>query len=243
MNGIIVPTHPKDFHWTEQLLKSAGPEENIILIFSSEEDYQQFKLPCNYIIVPPKPNHIESVATYKKLEALSQLYDKYDYLATMDTEAIFLKPVTPHLESIWENNCLVGNSTEHGVIFIESCLRDVNINYPLPTNTYYWFNEIQVYPTNLIPEFMKWLPQFIHDCSFDYLLFTIFMITNNNHKLRILNGHSYQGIIEDLGMDRYSHNRHFAAEVNWSTWFPGVEKLDNIKILFHLDRFPIQGDL
>lgn len=240
MNGIIVPTHPRDFHWTEQLLKSAGPEEHIILIFSSEEDYQSFKLSCDYLIVPPKPHYIESIVTYKKLKALSLLHDKYDYLATIDTESIFLKPLTPFLKDIWDNNCLVGNVSYFGEYIIEDCLKNIKINYPLPTNIYYWFNEIQVYPTKLIPDFINWLPKFINHYSFDYLLFTIFMITNNNHKLRMLNGHSYYSLIEDLGLDYYSYNRHLAAEVNWSPWFPGIEKFDNIKILFHLDRFPIK---
>lgn len=239
-NGIIIPTHPDYFHWTEQMLASAQ-NENIILVFSSKEDQDNLKHDCRSIVVPPKPNNYESVVAYKKIKALSLLYKEYDYLATMDTEILFLRPTTPHLKSIWDNNCIIANCSLKGATIINQCLEDLNLkDYPYSTNLYYWFNEIQVYPTYLVQEFLDWLPSNIRNLSFDYLLFSIFMITKHNHELKLIKGISNYSIIEDYFEKPEFH--YLAEKVNWSTYFSGVEKLDNIKVLFHLDRVPLPKD-
>jgi hypothetical protein len=238
MNGIIVPTCPRDYHWAYQLLDSAGPEENIIFIFSSVRDKNDFKRTCNYLIVPPKTPFIEAPPIYKKLTALRMLHDKYEYLSTLDSESLFLKPTTPYLKEIWDNNCLVANKSGNGDFFINQCLSDLGINdYPLDKNLYWWFNDIQVYPTKLIPEFLDWLPKKISFNSFDYLLFGIFLITKYNHQLRILDAFTErESVIERMCC--HPEHRELVKQVNWSSWFPGVEKYDNLKMLFHLDRCP-----
>jgi hypothetical protein len=239
-NGIVVPTHPKDFHWTEQLLRSAK-EEEIILVFSSEEDKKAFSFDCKSIVVGNKPDNIESVATFKKLKALEILHKDYDYLATIDTECMFLKTTTPYLKDIWNNNCIVANCSISGADIIKQCLIDTNVkDYPYSNNLYFWFNDIQVYPTSLVSEFLEWCPKNIKLASFDYLLFGIFMITKHNHNLKLIKGVENFGIIENL--TKYPDIYPLVKETNWSPYFPGVEKYDNVKILFHLDRYPL-GDI
>jgi hypothetical protein len=242
-NGIIVPTHPKDFHWTYQLLDSASDEEEIIVIFSCEEDYLKFERVCKFLIAPKKPDYIESNPTYKKLYALSKLYKDYEYLATIDTECIFLKPTTPYLEEIWNGNCFIANKSIEGNRFIESCLEDLGIaNYPYETNLYFWFNEIQIYPCSLIPQFLAWIfGKDIHKNSFDYLMFGIFMIMEKGQKLKILDcgeENIKDGVIEDMNL--YVNCRDLVKEVNWSSWFMGIQEFDNIKMLLHLDRYAIE---
>lgn len=236
MNGIIIPTYPKDFHWAHRLFDSATSEENMIFVFSSANDRKLFRRDCNYIVVPPKPKSIEAYPIYKKLEALRQLHHKYEYLTTLDSECLFLKPTTPYLKDIWDNNCLVANRCKAGHEYINQCLDDLKItDYPLDKNLYFWFNDIQVYPTSLIPEFLDWLPKKISFNSFDYLLFGIFMITKYNHPLRILDADTdKESIVEKMG--DYPQHYDLLKQVNWSTWFPGVEKYNNLKMLYHLDR-------
>lgn len=238
MNGIIVPTHLHHFHFTYNLLKSASQEEEIILIFSSEEEYKQFEMPCKYLIIENNQDKIHSAATFKKLKALEILADKYDYLATIDTETIFLRPVTPHLKEIWDNNCFVANFSRRGHEIIEECIKTLNIDYKLDPNLYFWFNDIPVYKTSYIREFLDYLPEVIYYYSFDHMLFTIFMMEKHNQQLKIINGMPEYSIIEELSLEQNASMRYLAGKTNWSTYFNGVEKLDNIKMLFHLDRYP-----
>ena len=245
MNGIIVPTCPKDFHWTYGLLDSAERfNENVIVVFSSEQERIDFNRSCNHIVVGPKPDRIESWTTYKKLEALARLCDQYDYLATIDTESVFIRPCTTELKSIWDGNCFVANNTTHcGSQFVESCLKDLNtatdtVNYPYDTNLFCWFNEIQVYPTELIMPFLNWLTKgIIHLASFDYLLFSIFMITKRGHKFRILDCSTPCAVIE--GLAHLPQHQHLVSQVYWSVWFPGVETVPSKKILFHRPKSSI----
>lgn len=245
-NAIIVPTHQKDFHWTYDLLMSASDKEHIIIVVDSEDDKIVFdrkvtwNCECEYtfLIAPPYENlYGWSTPTYKKIRGLAYAIDKFDYVATIDTESLFLKPVCPELKTIWDNNCLVCNESTQGHNYIESCLKDLGLDkFHYSTNYYWWFNDIQVYPTNLIQEFLHWLPKRISPKSFDYLMFGIFMVEVKKHKLRMIDGISHDGLIEELPLHMDMVEQ--VSQVNWSTWFPGVEKYENIKMLFHLDRFP-----
>ena len=215
------------------------------IIRERERERESLLSSYDYIISSDKPENINSIITHKKLDALKRLYHKYEYLAVIDAECLFLRPTTPYLKDIWDKNCFVANSSCLGSEYIIHCLQDMKINnYPYDVNFYYWFNEMQVYPSYLIPEFLSWIGKSnIHIYSFDYLLFTVFMIMNHGHKLRVIESpcKALNGLAEELGADKQApYRRDIVKHIHWSTWFDGIEEFENIKMVFHLDRYPIK---
>lgn len=242
-NAIVVPTYPKDFHWTYKLLDTASKDENIILVFGSEDERKAFSHPFTNVakIVAPQQN-VWSIPTYKKTFGIMRAQQwGLDYVATIDTEAVFLQPTTPKLEEIWKKNPFVANyySDSYNRNYIYECLQckrlDPISDYPYPTNLYYWFNDIQVYPCKLVMPFLEWLPTELPHYCYDYLMFGLYMITQHDHELRILDAKVDYGVVED--MPKHQQHAHFLSDVHWSPYFKGVEKYDNLLMYFHLDRY------
>lgn len=232
---LICPTHVPHFPYAYRLIESMPPGEKLTLVFSSEHDRSLFSMPCDSLVAPPKPDHIESIVTHKKLWALSQVQNSTGYVALIDDETTFVQPLEPHLQSIWEGNPIVGNQSEWGAPHIRSTLQDLNVlHYPYDESLYFWFNEVPTMPADLIAPFLRWLGERpLRRDSFDYLAFGVWMILQG-HKMRILDGKSELSLIEDLS--RHPENHHLASEVSWSPPFAGCENFPNLKLRFHLDR-------
>ena len=99
--------------------------EDLYFVFSNEEQmekfnhriFSSFKETIQYLILPNNLLDYKSKVVVKKLWALQQLYDKYDYLALVDSESLFIKKTdfSVVFEDIWnKRNCLKANISYDG---------------------------------------------------------------------------------------------------------------------------------
>jgi hypothetical protein len=239
-NLIIVPIHPPYFDWAKQLLDSASSEENIALGFSNQNDANSFSHPFPFqTLISNVPEGEEGYINKKKFDILRQVYQNYQYVSIIDAEAKFISPVTPILEDIWNSNCFLANHSANGYKYVKD-IADM-CNYDYSDDLYPWFNCMPIYKSDLLPDFFKWLDDRKHILnsyySFEFLIFALYCRYELNLPWKILEGHSWDGLVEFA--DDWKNNTHLHNQVMWSTYFEGVEKLPNIKMLFHLDRFKI----
>lgn len=244
-NIVLVPIHPPHFHWAKKLLDSAGELENIGLIFSTKEDASNFSHPFPYrsIIVDPIPDDRKFAYIHnKKLNAVKQLQKEYDFISVIDAEAIFIKPTTPYLGDIWNRNCFLGNHSVDGARITSKIAKLCGYNND--DDLYIWFNEIPVYKTSLLSGFFEWLSareNVLKDPeAFDFLLFAIYCKFELGMTWRVLGTHydkAWHSIKEDPQKDNFTH---LINESSWNTYYPGISNNKNIKIIFHLDRYPME---
>lgn len=236
----IVPTFNGHFSFTDKLLSSASSEEQICLIFSSDDERNDFKSKFNHqnykSLIYAAPDY---PAINKKLYALDVLSDQYDYIAAIDDESIFIKHTSPILETIWNANPLVANPSILGREIMEQHLKLLGIdNYPIDTNLYWWFNQIPVYKSDNIKDFLNWLK--CHNYStdsmnqfncvykgFDYIFYGIYLIMEHGYIPRIIQKEALHGLIESNINDH-----ELLSQVNWSV----QAIVPSTHILFHQDR-------
>jgi len=242
-NLIIVPVYPPDFHWATNLLDSAHPSENIALGFSNQNDANSFHHPFPFkTLVSNVPDNEIGFIGKKKLDLLKQVYSDYKYIAIIDVECKFLKPVTNSLEEIWNSNCFVANHSVDG----SRMMRELNeiCGYDHNDDLYPWFNCIQVFKSDLIPGFFSWLDSKKEvlgaRLNFEFLLFALYCRHELNMPWRVLEGHAWHGLVENADELGKPHNKHILNQIVWSTYLKDIEQYPNIKMLFHLDRYPIK---
>jgi hypothetical protein len=241
-NLIIVPVYPPDFHWATKLLDSASTSENIALGFSNQNDANSFQHSFPFkTLISNVPDEESGFVTKKKLSLLKQAQPNYDYIAIIDAECQFLKPVTNSLEEIWDSNCFVANCSIDGARIMkelgEAC------GYKHNDNLYPWFNCIPIYKSNLLPDFFNWLDARKEVVStrfgFDFLLFSLYCRYELNMPWKVLDGNAWHGLVENGDEWKKPENQHLLDQVVWSTYQKDIENRSNIKMLFHLDRYPI----
>ena len=241
-NCLLVPTFPKHYKWTEQLLNTANPEiETIILGFSSTQEAEQFTHPFPYRTVIS--NVLESqngFITHKKLDLLRQVYKEFNYVALIDAETLILRPVCPELERLWNENCFIANHSSDGKRMLGKVAQLSGYNYT--GDLYPWLNGPPLYKCELLDGFFKWLDlrekKVLEICeTFDFTLFALYCQFELGMSWRKLGDMTvHHGLVENA--DEWSKHRHLIGEVPWSTWYSGVEQNSNILMLFHLDRYP-----
>jgi hypothetical protein len=101
--AFIAPTHPKDFHYTADLIDSHSKyniSSPLYLVFSSDIDIKIFErdYPVQYDIVKSTcyayPHVIRGQPTYyKKWWMVNEIIDEYEYFLLMDIEFQFVKHV------------------------------------------------------------------------------------------------------------------------------------------------------
>lgn len=240
MNCIMIPTHPKDYHYVYDLLDTATEEENIVIVFSSLADKNQFrhKFKCRAIIVDLNSSEDRNnYITRKKLKGLEAIYKDYEYIAVIDSECKFLRPTTPHLGEIWKKNCLLANHSDLGGNLMSKVAGLCGIT--LRDGLYPWFNDIPVYKTSILPGFLPWAwskrEAMMDYNSFDYLLFCLYCRFVLGLEWRVFGSgdKSIYGLTEG---ERWAQNGQLLMDTHWSipvfNWYP-----ENIKMLFHLDRY------
>lgn len=240
---IIIPIYPPDFHWAIKLLDSATEEENIALGFSNQHDADSFQHPFPFKkIITNISEGGRSFVSKKKLNLLQQSYGNYDYIAIIDAESKFLKPITPYLQEIWDGNCFVANHSVDGARIIRELA--TACGYSHNDDLYPWFNCIPIYKSDLLPGFFNWLNDrkevLNHQSGFDFLLFSIYCRYEMNIPWKVLGGQAWHGLVENGDQLKKPENKHLLNQIVWSTYQPGIENLPNIRMLFHLDRHPIK---
>lgn len=244
-NLIIAPVYPPDFQWASKLLDSASPLEKIALGFSNKNDANSFhhSFPFQTLIsnIPDEEMGAGFVGK-KKLCLIKQVYTDYDYIAIIDAESKFLKPVTNVLEEIWNNNCFVANHSVDGARIMKELSKACG--YDHNDDLYPWFNCIPVFKTELLPDFFNWIDsrkEALHShLCFEFLLFALYCRYELNMPWRVLEGRAWHGLVENGDEWKKPHNTHLLNQVVWSTYQQNIEQYPNIKMLFHLDRYPIK---
>lgn len=242
-NLIIVPVYPPDFHWATNLLNSASLEENIALGFSNEAEANLFthSFPFKKLIANVELTEFGFVGK-KKIDLLKQVHTQYDYIAIIDVESKFLQSTTKCLEEIWNNNCFVGNHSIDGARIMRGIATACGYNYT--EDLYLWFNCIPVFKKELLPDFFEWLDskkeQLNLYLSFEFLVFAMYCKYELKMPWKVLEGEAWHGLVEDAYQWRKPNNKHLIDQVVWSTYQKDIEKYPNIKMLFHLDRYPIK---
>ncbi len=242
-NLIIIPIHPPHFHLATALLDSASPSENIALGFSNLNEANSFNhsFPFKIMVSSIHPSEGGFVSK-KKLDLLKQVYSKYKYIAIIDAESKFLKPVTECLEEIWNSNCFLANHSIDGARIMKEI--STSCGYPYDDDLYPWFNCIPIYKSELMPGFFKWLNDkkdaLSSQFGFDFLLFAIYCRHELNMPWRVLEGNAWHGLVENGDVWSKPENKHLIPQVMWSTYQKNIENHPNIKMLFHLDRYPIK---
>ncbi len=240
-NLIIVPVYPPDFHWAIKLLDSASSEEDIALGFSNQNEANSFHHPFPFKkLVSNVPGHETGFIGKKKLDLLRQVYPNRKYVSIIDAECKFLKPVTPALEEIWNSNCFLANHSVDGARIMKELGKVCG--YDHNDDLYPWFNCIPVFKADLLPGFFNWIDskrESLHaHMGFEFLLFAMYCRYELHMPWRVLEGNAWHGLVENA--PDWANHKHLMDQVSWSTFQTGIENYPNIKMLFHLDRYPVR---
>jgi hypothetical protein len=240
---IIIPVYPPHFNWVTKLLDSASSLENIALGFSNQNDANSFNHSFKFKTLISNVSESETwFVGRKKLSLLKQVYTDYKYISIIDAESKFLKPVTPFLEEIWNSNCFLANHSLDGARIVKEFTQLCGYRYD--DNLYPWFNCIPVFKSELLPGFYQWLDLKkeavdLH-LGFEFLLFAIYCRFELNIPWRVLEGKAWHGLVENGDEWGKPKNRHLFNQTSWSTYQKNIEDYSNIRMLFHLDRYPIK---
>lgn len=240
-NLIIVPVYPPDFHWATKLLDSATISENIALAFTNQEEANAFHHPFPFkkLISSVSVTDIGFIGK-KKLDVLKQVHLDYKYISIIDAECKFLQPVTTSLEEIWNSNCFLASHSIDGARIMGELARVCKYHYN--EDLYPWFNCIPVFKSELLPGFFNWLDSKKEDLQnhlgFEFLLFAMYCRYELGMPWRVLEGRAWHGLVENA--DIWKNYQQLIPQVSWSTYQQGIENYPNIKMLFHLDRYPIR---
>lgn len=195
---------------------------DLFYIFSNDQQRLKFEVLAaeeelssdfNYLVLPENEGKYKSQVTIKKIYGLIKLKDRYDYLAAIDSEAIFIKHIEYDIvfETMWNNNdMLKANKSPNGYFIMKKCFNTLGIynNEILKreTNNYLynvWFNDIPLYKCNLINEFLDWLATLNQNYKnewmcFEYYIFMAFLVIKKGYHLSKYPLESLGGVIEYL---------------------------------------------
>lgn len=240
---IIVPVYPPHFHWASKLLDSAAPSEKIALGFSNQNDANSFQhhFPFQKLISNVPDQEIGFIGK-KKIDLLKQAAYNYEYISIIDAESKFLKPVTNSLEDIWNTNCFLANHSIDGARIMKELGKVCG--YDHNDDLYPWFNCIPIFKTDLLTGFFNWLDNkkeaLNSHLGFEFLLFAIYCRYELNMPWRVLEGTAWHGLVENGDEWKKPQHKHLLNQVVWSTYQKNIDSHPNIKMLFHLDRYPAQ---
>ena len=239
-------------------------DEEIYFVFSDEAQknkfrnriYEAFSEEISWLILPEEQLHYQSKVVVKKMYALRTLKDRYDYLAMVDSESLFIKKVDfPKLfEEIWDKRlCLNANiSPSYGLGSTNlriRCFQTLGLYHDkvlckeFHYYTYdFWFNEIPIYKCNNLTEFFVWLDKFDKKgwmnewACFEYWMYAAFLIKEKNYHLKHFRFYCFGGIMEFIGGRSHRAQRKILDKLgtHWTSC-PDVIN-DNIVMIFHLDR-------
>ncbi len=232
--------------------------EDMFFVFSNEEQKNKFETltmslgHINSLVLPDNLQSYKSKIVIKKMYALESLMNEYDYLVLVDCESIFVKNGDFYnlCQYIWNNrtflnaNKLVGRWRqilcffELGVLTNSKMLKEFRCyHYGI------WFNEIQVYKCDLLPDFFHWLYQQNNQrwrdewSCFEMEMFAAYLIIEKGYHLnRFPQYKAPCGVIEVLPTLDNSTQLDIISTMNthWSSSQIAVN--DDTYMLFHLDR-------
>jgi hypothetical protein len=257
--GTIIVAHQPYFPYLIKLLNSfhqfVKKPHQIYVVFSNEYEEMIFQSmyggEYNSIILPNELRGLKSYVNVKKLHALSLLYKKYDYIGVFDCDTLFVKDCD--LEEIYseigDRNWVNSNEASVGADIIKkvATMLDYHTNENLLIESrgftqYWWFSDIPVYKTEYVKEFMEWLEehpnknQILNEYhSFDYLLWSIWLIVNKDMRVHPKPFKDEIGVVENFRLN----NRREILDVFQPYWAPDLSihnDYPKIKIIVHADK-------
>lgn len=217
---------------------------SLIKDIGKESDFQ-------YLMLPKKDQHFKSQVTIKKFFGLKCLKEKYDYLATIDSETRFVKNVDYELlfDTMWKNQDLLkANRSPNGFFIMRQCFKTLGIykNKILreETGNYLyniWFNDIPLYKSEVLDDFFHWLDELDDGYKndwycFEYYIFMAFLVIEKNYHIKKYDYESLGGIMEYLYLFPQEKQYQIIRKLN-SHWTSSDDcVVEQSSIRFHLDR-------
>lgn len=205
----------------------------------------------NFLTLPQNECDYKSQVTIKKFYGLKCLKDKYDYIAAIDSETLFIRHINYEVvfDNMWKNvEMLKANKSPNGYFIMRTCFKTLGIydNCKLlkETGNYLynvWFNDIPLYKCDVLDEFFDWLDTLNSNYKnewncFEYYIFMAFLIIKKGYHLSKYNIESLGGIMEYLYVFPIERQIFIVKTLN-THWTSSAESVDeNIGIRFHLDR-------
>lgn len=238
-----------------------GVDSDLIFIFSNEEQKNKFehRVKCElgidkmlYNIMPNELLEYKAKAVTKKLYALKEFMNKYDYIVLTDCESEFIRHFNAEklAEEIWNSrNMLASNISPDGFFIMRKCYKQMGLYYnkkirkALGGFKYnFWFNEMQVYKCEYLPGFFDWLEGFdiekiynTWDC-FEYYVFYAYLCLAHNMKIKKYHYICMGGINEYMDVFSTKKQKQIVDNMNLH-WTSSKENIsDKIVMRFHLDR-------
>lgn len=268
--AFICPLYDKENHFdlAFNLYKSKHDlhiEEEIYFIFSDEVQkekfrsriYEVFSEEISWLILPEEQLDYKSKVSIKKIYALRSLKDKYEYLAAIDSESLFVKNTDFYrlFEEIWDR-CLFlnANISPDGFFIMRDCFRTINIYYNRSLRRelrYYlyniWFNEIPIYRCDNLSDYLAWLDSpekkgWLENWKcFDYYMYAAYLIIEKGYHIKRFNICSNGGIMEYI-MEFTPQKQSRILNMLGTHWTSNPDVTNcNIVMLFHLDRSNREG--
>lgn len=255
---IVIPLYPPHYKYVESILSSIKGID-IYFVFTNQEDYSSFsyksenKILLDEYISKEQINQLlqkKSLPSFKKIFALNQLKDKYDYILCMDAETKIIK--LPNLKKVYETKVVIGGICNNPSLttiiqgtlkhFNDKKIEQLSDNF----NYYTWWSSMPVYKTNNITDFLEKIgfdniTNFINNLDYNFfenMAYNYYCLMYQNFKKIVVPGinHSLEGqpssIVEKymdynigwVSLNTYNQNKEF------------YDNQDNIYMIYHLDR-------
>lgn len=263
----IITTHAPKFYLAAKFLKSfldyVEQPHSLYFIFSNktEKDIfiktisQDFIPYFQSITLPENLQNKKSIVNVKKIYALQQIINEYNYIGVYDCESQFVKKCNLDIiyKDICNKNIIKANESKIGGNIIKSIAEKLqlidNLNLIEQTENYslyWWFNEIPVYEKQTCIEFLEWYNTNTHlnilqneYYCFDYLVYGIWLICYKNIKAKKIETPfvSDIGAVENFRLNEEERNLISKLfDSYWSTNAKNQKKFDKIKLIFHTDN-------
>jgi hypothetical protein len=202
------------------------------------------------------------IITFKKYYALDLLKDRYDYLATCDSEIKFTNTnrISEKLKKFCENKKIIGSSVGINSQNIELA-RSINRGSTIFLDQqevyeisdefrfYFWFSDIPVYDSRILKKYMDHIDfknhvKFIESIDwyfFDYVAYGYYCIINEKYQKINTADHGIDRnwSLEAISFDIYEKVLVIGYEPLWliyNTWFENQDKLgESIILTYHLN--------
>lgn len=260
----VVPVHPPKFSFLVDLLKTHNINkisEEVIVVFSSEQDKLQFKQENPGLIYDccVYNNVIACVITEKKFFGLKYAFNKgYKYAACIDAECDFIKSlnISKAFEHWFERKkifaTLTNTSDLHNIAASTSKFfpnqEDKYLKISRNNKAYFWFNDIPIYEKDSFYECLKYIDydnkkKIFRKCDWDFLIYGYFLLLHKGFELDILSVNEKEiytsyGFMESQSEINSDIFKKILHDITNPMWVKNYEQSmpDSIFMRFHRDR-------
>lgn len=259
--AIVIPLHPKHFHFGRMISKTKPDDVDIYFVFTTRSDADLIKCPnIRYLILTDFTDDValienfKSIVSIKKLYALKHLYKQYDYICCIDSEISFLKTTGYYdmMANVAKNKKvyggLVADDGERKIVYNSLMkitpqkdhekLNTISRNFLI----YTWWSNVPVYDCKNVANYFEWINFDVREFNwfiFDDLLYNYFCILFCNYELVVVPNLQHSLELAPSEKIEYVNN-----EIGKLYWVNGRAFAKNKKyylendfyIVFHLDR-------